>query len=133
MAKKILEKRRLLAAGVATVMALAGTAAAAGSTTPVSGGGDGHAAIADYAVSAGSATYTVDEDDPQALNQVRFQLSPTPPAGALVRARINTGSTWYACSLAGAIATCNTISPVQARVISGSTVANELRVLVVDQ
>ena len=128
----ILSRRRLLAAAAAMTLAFAGSAAAASNTVPFTGGGDGHAAISSYAVVSASAAYTLNDLNPQALDQVRFQLSPAPLSSATVRAKVNTGATWYTCSVAGAVATCNTTSPAQALALSGTTAVNELRVTVVD-
>lgn len=125
-------RRHLLAAGAAVLLGVAGSAAAASNTVPRTSAGDGHAAIARYTVVAGSTLYTLNGNNPQAIDEVRFQLSPAPPASATVRAQLSTGTTWYPCTLSGATATCTTTAPVQGLALSGTTAINQLRIAVAD-
>lgn len=95
---------RLLAA-LAIGLAIAGTVLglAATNVVPDSSAGDGSGNVTGYTVS--NITYTLNSANPQQVDKVSFQLSPS--GAQTVKASVDNGSTWASCSLSGSTWTCD--------------------------
>ena len=101
---------------------------AAANTVPDSGAGDGAGTISGYTVS--SIVYTLNTTNPQLLDQVKFSISADTVGVATgkVKVRLDAStSSWYDCTLAAGVATCDLSSGTTINVVD----ADELRVVAV--
>ncbi len=106
MFSRILNVKWLAIVLVGLILASVGYSLAAGNTLPSSQAGDGSGAIQDYSVDNVHFSYNV--NNPQIISSVSFTLS----AGArTVRMRLNSGSTWYDCTLSGGTSVTCPINP----------------------
>lgn len=100
---------------------------AAANVVPASKAGDGRGSINGYSVLSTSIYYTLNANNPQNIDSVTFSTTTDITAGSTVRIKlVSAGSTWYACTVAGARnVSCNT---------SGASVgaADSLRVVIAD-
>lgn len=107
---------------VAVVLSTFTYALTSSNTVPASNVGQGATAIAGYTVA--NVHYNLNADDPRNVDSVQFDLAPAPTANSTVRAKVTSGSTTFAaCTLAGATATCPTAGATAAG-------ADELMVIV---
>ncbi len=118
-------KKVVLVVLVAVLVAV-GFAYAAANTVPVTGAGDGQAAISGYNVT--NVQYALNSSNPDKIDAVKFNLSPinaSAPAPTTVKITLESGSNavWFTCSLQGQVWNC----PVNGSVTV--TTANQLRVV----
>jgi hypothetical protein len=118
-------KKVVLVVLVAVLVAV-GFAYAAANTVPVTGAGDGQAAISGYNVT--NVQYILDTTNPDKINTVKFSLSPlntSAPAPTTVRITLESDSnaTWFPCTAQGQVWSCSVNNAVT--VLN----ANQLRVV----
>ena len=103
---------------IVLVLAIAGTAYAfaASNTVPATRAGDGSQAISGYTISA--VAYGLNSSTPTNIDSVTFTISPT--SATTVKASLNGGTTWYACTNSSGSVSCTTTSP-QATVAGATT------------
>ena len=96
-------------APIVLVVALAATAYAfaASNTVPATRAGDGSQAISGYTIS--SVAYGLNASTPTNIDSVTFTISPT--SATTVKASLNGGTTWYACTNSSGSVSCTTTSP----------------------
>lgn len=97
----------LAATGLAGLLGAAAFGYAASNTVPVSGAGDGAAAISGYTVSAVKYNLATNGTD---IDSWQFSLTPNGanPAPTVVRSKVNSTSTTYVtCTLATSTWTCD--------------------------
>jgi hypothetical protein len=100
---------------LALIMAVATYAFAAANTVDESGAGDGAKAISGYTITA--VKYTLGIPDPSNISSVSFNIAPTSGASAptSVKIQLVAAGSWYSCTMASSIATCDTTgTPVTA-------------------
>lgn len=112
------------AAVVAGAVGVAGFAFTASNTVPATKAGDGAGAITGFVAS--SVHYTLNTTNPRNMDAVAFTLDSAPIAGSTIRAQVDDGGTWYACTNTGTSVTCDTTVGTQATVVD----ADQLRVVV---
>ncbi len=102
---------RLLAAVTGGLM-LVGLfyAFAAANVVPETGAGVGSEAITGYTIT--NVDYTLNDTNPDTVEQVAFDINPTSGAGepSTVAAQVVSGGSWYTCTYASNHAACD-ISP----------------------
>ena len=118
-------KKVVLVVLVAVLVAV-GFAYAAANTVPVTGAGDGQAAISGYNVT--NVQYVLNSSNPDKIFAVNFKLTPinaSAPAPTTVRITLESGSNaaWFPCTAQGQIWSC----PVNNAVTV--LAANQLRVV----
>src|SRR6476620_3497136 len=89
---------------IVLVLAIAGTAYAfaASNTVPATRAGDGSQAISGYTISA--VAYGLNSSTPTNIDSVTFTISPT--SATTVKASLNGGTTWYACTNSSGSVSC---------------------------
>ena len=113
----------------ALVLILAGAtyAFAAANTVPASKAGDGNGGITGYTVSA--IHYNLNASTPSNIDSVTFTLNLAPVAGSTIKIKlVAAGSTWYSCTNAGTVVTCNNGSTLGVSVLS----TDNLQVVIAD-
>jgi hypothetical protein len=118
-------KKVVLVVLVAVLVAV-GFAYAAANTVPVTGAGDGQAAISGYNVT--NVQYALNNSNPDKIDAVKFNLSPinaSAPAPTTVKITLESGSnaTWFPCAAQGQVWSCSVNNAVT--VLN----ANQLRVV----
>jgi hypothetical protein len=105
-----LARQLLLPLVLAVTLGLVTYALTASNTVPVTKAGAGAAIISGYGVS--NVRYQLNAADPRNIDSVVFDLDTAPPGGSTIRIKLQSaGSTWYACTPAGAAMSCNTTTP----------------------
>lgn len=109
---------------VAVVLSIATYALTASNTVPATKAGAGAQAVSGYTVS--NVHYNLNASDPRNVDSVTFSVDAAPPAGATMKAKLQSaGTTWYTCTATGADLTCNTTSPQ-----ATASAADELSVII---
>lgn len=105
-----LARHLLLPMALAVTVGLVTYALTASNTVPVTKAGAGAGRISGYSVS--NVRYKLNATDPRNIDLVTFDLDTAPPAGSTIRVKLQSGgSTWYACTAAGAATSCGTTTP----------------------
>src|SRR5580765_5266114 len=108
--------RSLVPVALACALAVTVYAFAASNTVPATRAGDGSGAISGYTIS--SVSYGLNSTSLQNIDSVTFTISPT--TATTVKASLNGGTTWYACTNSSGSVSCTTTSP-QATVAAATT------------
>ena len=119
-----LARHLLVPLALAVTLGLVTYALTASNTVPVTKAGAGAGIISGYSVS--NVRYKLNATDPRNIDSVAFDLDTAPPGGSTIRIKLQSGgSTWYACTAAGAAMSCTTTAPQ-----ATAAAANELTVVV---
>ena len=124
MVKKIFRPRTIISIIAVLLLMIVAYAYAAANDVPVTGAGDGQAAVSGYEVT--NVTYTL-AANPAEIAAVNFNIAPTAGASPVreVQVQLVNGGTWFACDESAA--------PVVSCAITGVTVlaADNFRVVAV--
>jgi hypothetical protein len=104
------KRRRRSAIGsiaVAAALVFAAYAFTASNTVPATKAGDGTQTISGYTIT--SVVYNLNASNPQNVDSLTFTMNPT--TATTVKASVNGGTNWYACTNTAGSVSCTTTSP----------------------
>ena len=101
---KIVSIRLFVAAALVLVLMAAGYGFANTNTVPASYAGDGNNTITGFTIT--NVHYTLAGTPSNAMSSVDFTLAPAPGISGTAYVSLDGGTTWQACTLTGANASC---------------------------